>query len=322
MADGYPICIRCSSTLAETLRGAPELVDDLLVTLSKQDRLASGAGRGGRTEQPLPVRLDIPDEIWSLGNTLTTWVRELAEINGWTIDTRHLARPIRGNALDAAMSASNRHDQRCQLSDLPPSMCAHCRGDQLPAEVEPDYQVTVLRPPVAPVLGWRPPTALDSLRFAAGWLAEHIGHLRRLPAAEQAHDELTDAMTAANKACSAPPLRVFVGACEKCEADLYGWPDHRAVRCGRCGTEYRDMADRWDAALLKLRGYPATAATIARFTGELYGVQVNRKAINLWHHRRKITAIDHDDHDDPRFRIGDVLALARQSVGALSRIGS
>ncbi|MGH3993081.1 MAG: hypothetical protein ACRDSN_11545, partial [Pseudonocardiaceae bacterium] len=275
VADGAAICITCADTLAEALRGVPELVDDLLVTLSKQDQLGSGAGKG-RNEQPLPVRLDIPDAIWSLGNTLTTWARDLADANRWTIDARHLARRVLGHAADVGMSVTNRHDDgRCPSSDLPESMCAHCRGDQLPAEVEPDYQVTVLRPPVAPVLGWRPPTALDSLRFAAGWLAERAGYLRRLVDAEQAFDELTDAIAFANKACSAPPQRVFVGACDTCEADLYGWPDHRAVRCGRCDTTYTDMADRWDAALLRLRGYPATAALIAGSIGELYDRQVN-----------------------------------------------
>lgn len=252
--DGAALCVTCTAELKKALLGCPDLLDDLLTTLAKQDRLGTAGGKRGKgSEQPLPVRLDIPDEIWTLGNTLTTWARDVAETAGLQVDASHLARR-------------------------------------------------------------RPPTALDSLRFAATWMADHIGQLRRLAAADQAHDEISYAINSANAACSAPPLRVFVGSCNKCEADLYGWPDHRAVKCGRCDTEYRDMAERWNRALFRLRGYPATAALIAGSIGELYDVLVSRKLINSWHHRGTLAKVDHDpDTGDPRFRIGEVLDRASKS---------
>lgn len=327
--DGAGICTHCTATLATALRGVPELVDDLLVTLAKQDQLASGAGRGA--EQALPLRLDIPDAIWTLGNTLTVWAREVAQVGGLRVDARHLARPIRGHAQAPLTKAETISGcARCPTSDLPTGMCAHCRGARPPRGLRPDEQVTVLHLPLAPVIAWSQPTALDSLRFAATWLADRIKYLRRLLDLAQAYDELSHAIDQATAACSAPPPRLFVGRCEEqeCQADLYGWPDHRPICCRGCGREYRDMRDRWDSALYRLLGYPATAATIARFAGELYGVPINRGTINVWHHRSRklgergklqpvdwvsagVDAAGKLRPPVPRFRIGDVLDLAR-----------
>lgn len=309
------ICATCAAGLRRALLDVPGLVDDLLVTLAKQDRLATGGGRGGG-ESPLPVRLDIPDAIWALGNTVTTWTREVAETHGLRFDTGHLARPILGTERS---SPQNRADfvnlSRCPVSDLPPEQCAHCRRAELPEGLAVDDHVTALDQPAVVLLGWRAPTALDSLRFAARWLADHIGPLCTLRDAPQAHDEITDAIAAANRACSAPPVRLFVGRCEACEHDLYGWPDHRAVACKCCGAQYRDMRERWEAALVELRGRVATAAFIARCVGSLYGMAINRKAINLWHHRGRVHPVAWvAEVDDPepgavRFLIGDVLDL-------------
>lgn len=73
--DGAGLCGVCGKGLAEALRGVPGLLDDLLVTYSRQDRITSGGGLGAETS--LPWREDIPRSVWELGNTLTTWVRDL-----------------------------------------------------------------------------------------------------------------------------------------------------------------------------------------------------------------------------------------------------
>lgn len=68
---------------------------------------------------------------------------------------------------------------------------------------------------------------------------------------------------------------------------------------------------RWDRALRWLRGYPVTAAAFAGYVGELYGFTIDRKRINLWHHRGDIRRVDNDpETGDPRFRVGQLLERA------------
>jgi predicted Zn-ribbon and HTH transcriptional regulator len=270
-SDGARLCTTCTKALAAALRGVPELVEDLHITLSKQDRLAlSGPMSSKGAEVPLPVRLDVPDAIWTLGNVITTWARELADTHGLRLDVRA--------ALQSTYAARR------------------------PARLDP-----------ARISG-----PITSLELAAGWLAEYADRLRTLPDALQAHDEITDAIAYARAVIDRPAARLFVGPCDECGADLYGRPGQTSARCERCGSEHDDLAALWDSALLRLRGYPATAATIAGHIGELYGVQVNRVTISKWHSRGELIPMDwvpmgQGERTAPRFRIGDVLDRARRS---------
>ena len=70
--------------LVTLLREIPELVEDLTVTLTRQDRLGKrGAMRGsGDDTQPLPVNIDASDVADDLHNTLSTWARHVCETRG------------------------------------------------------------------------------------------------------------------------------------------------------------------------------------------------------------------------------------------------
>ena len=253
--------------------------------------------------------------------------------NGTTVDADVVARrPIRRAPGDPALprEGSAAGQVRCEETGLLPAQCAHCL--ELPVlRALPDDAVPARpRPPVpAPVvLGYRRPTALETLRLAARWLVRNIDLVRRDVEAVLAHDEITAAIDQAEGACGAPPLRLFVGPCDHpvgygepdehghrvpilCGEDLYARPDFQAVTCPRCETLHSDMAARWDRALTRVRLYPASAALIAQHIGALFGTVIDRKTINQWHHRRKIEPVDHDDDGAPRFRIGAVLDLAR-----------
>jgi hypothetical protein len=262
--DGAELCGTCTSALAVSLHGVPDLLENLFVTYSKQDRLSAGGGhRGKLSEAPLPVRLDVTRVIDALGNEVTTWGRVLVETHRCVVPELIRRSPHNGT-----------------------------RGVVFPAGS---------------------PT-VDAYCYAAEWLAEHVGQLRRHPAALEAHRGLTATIAAAERAVDRPEVRLFIGACDLCQASLYAKPADRSTRCELCGTAYTDVAERWDRALRRLRGYPATAALIAGSIGELYGVIVNRKRINLWYHRRMIDRVDDDpDTGDPRFRIGEVLDRAAKS---------
>lgn len=272
------LCSSCAGDLARALRTVPELLDDLEVTLIRADRLGD-AGRGG--EQPVPFKDTVPAALWDLGNVLTTWTRDIARSRGLVVSAPARARrPARA---------------------IPPGARADEHG--------------------RPAMNTNPPDpAFESVRFSAEWLADHIGDIRALHGDEdagQAHDEITDAIASTRRVIDRPATRVFVGACDECGADLFGVPDRDRASCRACGAVHEDMADRWEAALLKLRGYPATAATIAAMAGELYGVMIDRKLINQWHARGDIVPVPVDRHaadEGPRFRFGDVLDRAARST--------
>lgn len=263
--DGARLCTTCTTALAEALRGVPELLDDLVVTYSKQDRLSAGGGhRGKLAEAPLPVRFDVSFQLAGLGNELTTWARDLVD------------RYVPSGVPDAPRRAP--HNGR--------------RGPVFPATTP----------------------QLDLICYAAQWLAGHVDLLRRHPAAMEAFNGITGAIAAAELACGAPPVRLFIDMCDACDAYLYAKPDDKATRCERCDTQYTDVAQRWDRALLRLRGYPATAEVLAGSIGQLYGVIVSKRLIHSWHCRRTITQVDTDpDTGEPRFRIGEVLDRAAAS---------
>jgi hypothetical protein len=277
--------MHCTTALAQALRRVPGLLDDLVVTWSKQDRLRAGGGhRGKQSEAPLPVRFDITPVIAALGNELTTWARDLVDRHGWDVPDPPRRRP-----------------HNTAKPDIPSVGAQNLRR----GEVGNGRGLAVF-PASSP--------STDLACYAAVWLADHSEQLRMNPAVMEAHRGITGAIAAAENAIDRPEARLFIGACDTCDAALYAKPDDRNTRCDVCGTSYADVAERWDRALFRLRGYPATAALIAGSIGELYGVIVSRKLINSWHHRRMISKVDDDpDTSDPRFRIGEVLDRAAKS---------
>ena len=262
--DGTQLCSTCTLEWARQLRAVPDLMEHLLITYTKQDRLGPSNGhRGKPPHTPLPVRLNTSRVIDALTNEITTWAKALVDHHGWDTPTPPPRRPHNGP-----------------------------RGVVIPSS--------------------SPSTNLAC--FTATWLAQHINQLRCHPAAMQAHRALTSAIKAAQTAIDKPEPQLFIGYCQPCSGPLYAPRHATGTTCERCGAYVTDLTQRWDAALLKLRGYPATAAVIAGWVGEVSGVMINRKLINIWHHRGLIRAVDTDpDTGDPRFRIGEVLDKAANS---------
>jgi hypothetical protein len=154
---------------------------------------------------------------------------------------------------------------------------------------------------------------IDLACYAALWLAEHAEPLRMHPAVIEAHRGITSAIAAAELAIDRPVACVFIGPCDECGGDLYAKLAERSTRC-LCGALYTDVAQRWDRALFKLRGYPATAEVLAGSIGQLYGVIISKRLIHSWHCRLTITQVDTDPRSgEPRFRIGEVLDRAAKS---------
>lgn len=104
VADRAPICTHCTNSLGEQLRGVPDLLDDLLVTISRQDRLSTGGKAGQPGGQPAP-RLDVSDALDALAGEITTWARDLADRHGLTIPVPD--RPAQDARLQSAAWAAD-----------------------------------------------------------------------------------------------------------------------------------------------------------------------------------------------------------------------
>lgn len=76
-AHGGYLCSTCVATLRRDLRAVPDLIEDLEVTITKQDRLSDPSGRKS-DEHPLPLKLGPMEAKRDLAATLHTWVVHVA----------------------------------------------------------------------------------------------------------------------------------------------------------------------------------------------------------------------------------------------------
>ncbi|GAB7515149.1 hypothetical protein [Rhodococcus sp. no. 34] len=74
--------------LVSLLREIPDLVDDLAITITRQDRTGKGGVRirSGSDEQPLPLNIGASAASDGLRNELAGWVRHVCESRGITYD--------------------------------------------------------------------------------------------------------------------------------------------------------------------------------------------------------------------------------------------
>lgn len=87
--DGL-LCATCVGKLKRALHDLPWLMDELRTTLARQSQ--AGTGNGGRGESALPYDWNAGHVREDVGNTLTTWVRELDM--GDTADLRSTTRAL------------------------------------------------------------------------------------------------------------------------------------------------------------------------------------------------------------------------------------
>ena len=96
--------------LVKLLREIPGLVEDLVVTLTRQDRTSKGGMKisSGDCNQPLPVNMAASDAKEGLRNELATWARLVCESRGIVYDgdgsLLGTARWLDSNMIELAMT--------------------------------------------------------------------------------------------------------------------------------------------------------------------------------------------------------------------------
>ncbi|MGH4010264.1 MAG: hypothetical protein ACRDTH_19255 [Pseudonocardiaceae bacterium] len=148
--DGAGICTTCATALAEQLRGVPNLIENLYITFTKQDRLCVGTGhRGKLAEAPLPVRFDITQVIDAVSSEMTTWARDWVECNGWDVPN-----PPRRSAHNGAhgvvfYASSPKVDLACYAAEWLADHLGHLRTHPAALDAYRDYPATA-----SVIAGW------------------------------------------------------------------------------------------------------------------------------------------------------------------------
>lgn len=85
------LCGRCGDDLARDLADVGDLATELDTTRSRQDRIGGDNAGRRNADRGLPWKEPASEAAWVLANTLTSWVRDLANTRGVEVDASGLA---------------------------------------------------------------------------------------------------------------------------------------------------------------------------------------------------------------------------------------
>ena len=301
MSDSGPLCIDETHELVRRLRAVPELLADLELTLTRQDRLG-GQGAGRSTERPVPWKEQVPDAIWALGNTLTVWTRELAQKRGLLLDTSPLWR-------------HPRRDWSDPIGPLRP--------------VAPD-PLASLRFAAAWLVEhrWSLRTLVDAVA-AHDEITDAVAHARRVidrPADLRFVGPCGAALAPADSEENAEDDERST----TCERDLYVTPGAEIAVCPDCGTEW-PVAERREWLLSIVHDEHVTYAEASRALSWLVGQALPASTIRTWVSRHQLGVARYlhrrpgvrpiyvterqSPSDQPLVRVGDVITLVTGGAG-------
>ena len=152
-------------------------------------------------------------------------------------------------------------------------------------------------------------TPADTLPALARWLIRQRRALLAHPAAEEAVDELADAVRQARRVIDRPPASWYAGPCGvgDCTADLYARHGSRTIRCRRChATHDAPVREAW--LMGEVRQQRDTAAGIARALSGFHP-GLTPEMIRGYAHRLRLFPVGADGLGRPLYLIGDVRDL-------------
>lgn len=154
---------------------------------------------------------------------------------------------------------------------------------------------------------WAPDPGLGDTKRRAIWLADNLTSFMVSGEIVQVYREITEACIVGMRVIDRP-IRIYLGDCPECRLQLFGDPELEVTFC-RCGAGMRTVELRADTRV-RAREMWLTAAEAQRVLGEVYGVMITRKRINLWAHRGRIKAVE------GRYLVADILDLAMSHVSS------
>jgi hypothetical protein len=343
---GVRLCDKHEGALFAALTRVPALEAELAITISRQDRLQAATEGGKSAVLPLAFSWSGAEAEWALSNTLATWAGTLAAALGLPRDERgHPA-----DMAFEIVPTGPRH-ARSHLVAVPQRIIERTEqhvdedtGQTVTSTVTEIVPARYHDDPAAIV----PPAELAAR--AAHWLARHLGALVRLDDAVQALDEITHVVGRTRHVIDRAPARWYVGGCDLCGTAMYARPGMAETVCPNRGcvtvleraecsvhdepgewcdtrcliveavvarTRY-DVAARREWMLAAAEDYLATApeaVTAVKLLAEVeLSVDTLRSAARSRDGARPPEIEVDRTHPDgrPRYRIGDVIELARR----------
>lgn len=158
------------------------------------------------------------------------------------------------------------------------------------------------------------------LAQACAWLARHPAELATFWEGGLMHDEVTALVADIERAVDYPDERRYAGMCSAplpdggmCEEDLYARAEQTMLRCRGCGSTH-DVAARRDVLASAVADQLATAVECSRIAPHLLGRELSASTVRSWAADGRLTPRPPHPHDArraPRYRLGDVVALAQ-----------
>jgi hypothetical protein len=235
-------CTACVGQTGDNLKFIEETADDLETTLTRQDRVSAGTGGRASAETPLPINLNASDVGARLRNTLTTWVRLVAEELGTSIEEA-FAEPGRAEG---------------PICGGDGSWCTHasCRS-------------------------MLPMARRIADREMAAWLRKRLKTIAHREWGPQAFDELSRCAVDLARAVDSPPPMISLGRCDECGTELRAHQEATFVRCTECRESY-DVARRKDELVARAGHLNMTPVDLARVISAATIMECKAKDVYNW----------------------------------------
>jgi hypothetical protein len=147
------------------------------------------------------------------------------------------------------------------------------------------------------------------------WLHGRLAQVRQHEAAGDIHREVSGAVERGWQAVNRPAQRVYAGPCDQCGMDLVTQAGRTLVTCAMCHATY-GIAERQEWMRAQLHDYLVTATEAADEWLPAIGIRVADGTIRMWASRHRlekwpgIPRWPGDEDAPPRYRVGDIAALA------------
>jgi hypothetical protein len=242
VATGMYACAACIQLTSDNMAFIETNANELDTTITRQDRVSAGTGGRASAETPLPLNLTASDIGSRLRNTLTTWVRVVADDLGTSIEE---AFPEPGRAEGPICGGDG-------------SWCTHasCRS-------------------------MLPMARRITDREMAAWLRKRLKTIAHREWGPQAFDELSRCAVELSRAVDSPPPMISLGRCDECGTELRAHQEATFVRCGECRESY-DVARRKDELVARAGHLNMTPVDLARVISAATVMECKAKDVYNW----------------------------------------
>lgn len=145
----------------------------------------------------------------------------------------------------------------------------------------------------------------------ARWLLRNVQSIAMHPAADEAYDEITDAVRQAYRVIDRVADLLLAGRCAECEMALYARPTDETVTCRGCETQHL-TAERRDAMIPEACGMLVDASTSLAWIHKFLGEVIPRGTWDSWVSRGRIVAHGTDSLGRSTYNFGEAWWLAEQ----------